>query len=70
MKLSQNFRTLTPAYGRDYKGGNAAVQDFNAGKDFVLQPEGALINIEQIEKGVTVNLRFNNLRTVRPVKVL
>ena len=28
--------TLTPAYGRDYKSGKAAIQDYKDGKDFIL----------------------------------
>lgn len=28
--------TLTPAYGRDYTSAKAAIEDFKAGKDFVL----------------------------------
>lgn len=28
--------TLTPAYGRDYKSKKEVLEDFNAGKDFVI----------------------------------
>ena len=31
------YVTVTPAYGRDYKSKKAAIDDFNAGKDFILQ---------------------------------
>ena len=28
--------TLSPAYGRDYKSAKAALEDFNADKDFIV----------------------------------
>ena len=67
--LTDNYRTLTPAYGRDYKNKASILADWNDGKDFVLEPEGAYINKEQVKKGVTVNIRYAQLRKVLPVKV-
>lgn len=57
-QLTTNFKSLTPAYGRDYKSKQAVIDDFEANKDFILQPEGVYINKEQIAKGVTVNIRY------------
>lgn len=68
-KFSEMFRTLTPAYGRDYKSQAAAVADFRDNKDWILQPDGKPINIEQIEPGTVVNLRYSGLRRVKPVTV-
>jgi hypothetical protein len=69
--LTTNFQTLVPAHGRDYKSMQAAVADFNAGKDFVLcTPERyEYINKEQIAKGVKVNLRYAGQRRVTVVEV-
>lgn len=62
--LTENYHTLTPAYGRDYKSKAAILVDFNAGKDFILQPQGLPINNAQIAQGVTVNIRYAQLRKV------
>lgn len=62
--LKENFNTLTPAYGRDYKSKAAILVDFNAGKDFLLQPQGVPINKAQIAQGVVVNIRYGQLRKV------
>lgn len=67
--LTDNYRSLTPAYGRDYKSMKAVKADFDAQKDFVLQPEGCYINKQQIAKGVTVNIRYKQLREVCPITV-
>lgn len=69
--MSQNYATLTPAYGRDYKSGKEAEAAFRAGNDFVLASLGRSlpINIEQIKPGITVNLRYKKLTAVKPVKV-
>jgi len=68
-QLTQNFVTLTPAYGRDYKKKADAIADFEANKDFVLQPHGQYINKEQIAEGVTVNIRYNKQRSITTHKV-
>jgi hypothetical protein len=67
--LDRNYSELTPAYGRDYKSAKAAKADFDANKDFVLNPEGCYINKEQIKLGITVIFRYNGLRSVASVKV-
>jgi hypothetical protein len=55
---SKSYATLTPAYGRDYKSAEAAKDDFLANRDFYLQPQGQLINREQIAPGTIVNIRY------------
>lgn len=62
--LKESYHTLTPAYGRDYKSKTAILADFNAGKDFLLQPQGLPINKAQIAPGVVVNIRYGQLRKV------
>ena len=62
--------TLTPAYGRDYKSGKAAKEDYNNGVDFILNAwgnpyDGKPINKEQVDQaGLNVSLRFNKLTKV------
>lgn len=60
--------TLSPAYGRDYKGKKALLADFDAQKDFVVQnflhPDcGRYVNKQQLI-GQTVSFRYNRLRNV------
>jgi len=59
-KLCSNYATITPAYGRDYKSAKEAVADFEANKDFCLQPSGQYINKEQIATGIIVQIRYKN----------
>jgi hypothetical protein len=59
-KLCSNYATITPAYGRDYKSAKEAVADFEANKDFQIQPSGQYINKEQIATGITVHIRYKN----------
>jgi hypothetical protein len=58
--------TLTPAYGRDYKGKKACLADFDLNKDFILNSPsgyGTYINKEQIEKGTRIQFRYARLRS-------
>lgn len=68
------MKTLTPAYGRDYKSRKAAVKDFLEGKDFILNDitdryDGKPCNLEDLKKVKVhqVKLRFNNLTSVTVV---
>ena len=63
--------TLTPAYCRDYTSKAAVLADFNADRDFVVQPEGVYVNKAQLlEMGTrTVNIRYKNLRNIAVVDV-
>ena len=69
MKITQDYRVVTPAYGRDYTAATKAQADFLAGKDFKIQPENVYCSIEDFESGVVVNIRFNKLTDVSPIKV-
>ncbi len=59
-------RTVTPAYGRDYKSKAAALYDWHDGLDFILQPDGCYIGKGEADTaGFQVMLRYNKLtRTV------
>lgn len=70
--MSQNYATLTPAYGRDYKNKAEVLKDFNDGKDFLLDCFGqprTYINKAQIKPGITVNVRYAKKMKVTPIKV-
>jgi hypothetical protein len=58
--------TLTPAYGRDYNSKKAVLADYNAGKDFISQPDGRYCNIDDIAKALAlhVTIRYAKLRKV------
>ena len=64
--------TLLPAYGRDYKSAKAVKADWNAGKDFVIcdffDPNDGRYCNKQDMKGKTVNIRYNNKRSIVVVK--
>ena len=65
---------ITPAYGRDYKSKKAALADFEANKDFVIENVnyidcGRYVNAEQLRPGDRVQLRFDRLRKVAIVVV-
>jgi hypothetical protein len=66
--ITESYKTVTPAYGRDYKSKATVEKDFRDGKDFYLEPEHVLCSIRDFE-ACTVNLRYNKLRSVHPVKV-
>jgi len=69
--------TLEPAYGRDYKGKDAALADYNANKDFILQDmdspyDGKPINKPQVEKtyaGQRIQIRYASRKKVFTVDV-
>jgi len=52
--------TLTPAYGRVYTSKRAVLADYNAGKDFISQPDGRYCNIEDIKRALAtfVKIRY------------
>jgi hypothetical protein len=69
MKLTDG--TITPAYGRDYKSKKAAIEDFEAGKDFVYNKMGeqGYCSIRDFEPGSTIMIRYKKLTMVTPYKV-
>ena len=58
--------TLTPAYGRDYRSKAAVIADLNGNRDFITQPWGQYINLEQLVQShaSTVNVRYQRLTKV------
>jgi len=67
--------TLTPAYGRDYKSKKAALADWNANKDFVINDissphNGRNVNKADAERaGLThLMIRYNKLTQIAPIK--
>lgn len=68
-KITQNYLTLAPAYGRDYQSAREAKQSFLSGKDWIDARCGSYCSVSDFEAGVTVNLRYGKLRKVAVVKV-
>lgn len=69
--ITENYQTVVPAYGRDYKSKAEVLTDWKAGKDFQLQTpfESGYCSIRDFAPGVTVNIRYKKLSMVLPVKV-
>lgn len=71
---SKVYTTLVPAYGRDYKSKKALMDDWNAGKDFMIcdmynKYDGSYINKEQADAaGGTYNIRYKQRTQVAVVK--
>lgn len=61
--------TVTPAYGRDYTSAKAALADWEAGKDFVVEGlhSGTYVSKSDLTNGETVRIRYN--RKTRVVSV-
>ena len=67
--MSYKNITLTPAYGRDYRSAAAVMLDWNAEKDFVLQPAGSYCSIRNTAllkaSGVThIHFRYQKMTKV------
>jgi hypothetical protein len=64
------YLSAVPAYGRDYKSKKAVMEDWNAGKDFLIQDmrESGYVNKDDKPAGVTLNIRYKNLTQVCVVK--
>ena len=59
---------LSPAYGRDYKSAKAALSDWDANLDFIIENfghpyAGKPMNKEQVT-GETINIRYDSMRKV------
>lgn len=65
------YYELTPAYGADYSKAKDVQEAWNNGADFVGDYSLGFqyVNIEDIPKPCTVNLRYSANRKVVPVKV-
>jgi len=63
------YRTVTPAYGRDYTSARTARADWANDRDFIIQPEGRYINKSDADKaGLTINIRYNSLSRITPAE--
>lgn len=70
----KTFRTLTPAYGRDYRSRRDVELDLESGRDFLVSNvhdphDGKPVNAEQlVELGFThAMVRFNGMRRIAEV---
>ena len=64
-----SYKTVTPAYGRDYRSMKAARDDWNNDLDFIAQPEGKYLNKSQADMyGFTVHIRYAKMRKVCTAK--
>lgn len=67
--------TLVPAYGRDYKSAKAVQEDWDAGKDFLIQDvssghNGRYCNKnDNVEKGTTLKIRYKALTQIKLIKI-
>jgi len=71
-KITENYQTVIPAYGRDYKNKAEVAADFKNGKDFQLQSlryGRGYCSIRDFAPGVVVNVRYARLTKVLPIKV-
>jgi hypothetical protein len=63
--ITNDFQTLGPAYGRDYKSAAEVIDAFNDGKDFIMLStghNGTYCSKRDFAKGITVQLRYDKLR--------
>ena len=67
--VTEDYRILTPAYGRDYKSRKEAEEAFRGGKDFQLQPEGCYCSIRDFTSGVKVEVWYKKKTMVTIVTV-
>ena len=62
--------TVTPAYGRDYKSKKAALADWNANEDFIINDmsnrwDGKPVNKQGAEEeGLSIMIRYDQLRKI------
>lgn len=64
------YLSAVPAYGRDYKSAKAVREDWDAGKDFLIQDRTASGYISKSGKpaDMTLNVRYDRLRKVAVIK--
>jgi len=64
------YLSAVPAYGRDYKSQKAVLADWNAGKDFYVEDMrwSGYVSKGDLGNGVVLNIRYDKLRKVLPVK--
>lgn len=69
--MTNKTATLVPAYGRDYKSKAAVMADWEADKDFRMEPQGCYVNKTQTKDligggFISVNFRYSKLQKVFP----
>ena len=67
--ITENYKILTPAYGRDYKTKKEVEKHFRAGKDFLLQPEDVYCSIRDFQPGVKVEMHYAKISKVTIITV-
>jgi hypothetical protein len=70
------YKTLVPAYGRDYKSAKEVKAAWEAGKDFLIADlfdpyDGKPANLQSVQEAgwKTVNIRFSKLTKIASIKV-
>ncbi len=68
------YKTLIPAYGRDYRSAKDAKADFLAGKDFIIADitdryDGKPCSVRDFDAGTGITLRFKRLADLTVLKV-
>lgn len=70
--ITNNYETVGPAYGRDYKSARDARAAFLSGVDFKLYSvthEDAYCSVRDFAPGTTVNVRYKQMERIVPVVV-
>lgn len=64
------YYSAVPAYGRDYKSAKAVKEDWDAGKDFIIQHLGQSTYINKYDKtpDIVLNIRYAKLTKVCVIK--
>ena len=65
--ITQNYLTISPAYGRDYKSQAEVEAAFELGKDFKMESigqGGTYCSIRDFAPGTVVSIRYNKLQRV------
>lgn len=73
-KITQQYLTLTPAYGRDFKSAREAQQSFMSGQDWQIATvfggnAGRYCSVRDFADGVSVELRYAKQTKSTVIKV-
>ncbi len=68
------YKTLVPAYGRDYKSAKAARADFLIGRDWIIADitdpyDGKPCSVRDFDAGMGITLRYKKLASLTCLKV-
>lgn len=70
--ITESWKEIGPAYGRDYASAKAVKQDFLAGKDFEMLSMftgGRYCSVRDFAPGTTVLVRYKQHSSVVAIKV-